>query len=85
MAFVDDQQWGMGIYNANCTNFLAGRSGEPGKEAQDGSTSYIAPVKKQILRKHSTYEYGYDIIIGRLDEIRSQIYQLNGEAVKSAK
>jgi len=85
MAFVDDQHWGMGIYNANCTNFLAGRSGEPGKEARDGSTSYIAPVKKHILRKHSTYEYDYDIIIGKLDDIRSRIYQLNGEAVKAAK
>ena len=85
MAFVDDQHWGMGIYNENCSNFLAGRSGEPGKEARDGSTSYIAPVKKEILRRHSTYEYNYDIIIGNLEEIRSQIYRLNGQALKPTK
>ena len=85
MAFVDDKLWGMGVYNSKCTHFLAGRSGEPGKEAQDGSTSYIAPVKKEVLRKNSVYEYQYDIIIGTLDEIRSRIYQLNGESVKSTK
>ena len=77
MAFVDEQQWGFGVYNAQCTNFLAGRSGEPGKEASDGSTSYIAPVKKAVLRKNSTYEYQYDLIVGTLAEIRSRVYQLN--------
>jgi len=83
MAFVDDNRWGMGVYNAQCTNFLAGRSGEPGKEAQAGSTSYIAPVKRKVLRKNSVYEYQYDIIIGTLNEIRSRVYQLNTETVKS--
>lgn len=77
MAFVDDQHWGMGVYNAQCTRFLAGRSGAPGLEAKAASTSYIAPVKKEVLRKHSAYAYQYDIVIGTLDEIRSRIYQLN--------
>ena len=77
MAFVDDQHWGMAVYNPLCTSFLAGRAGEPGGEARDGSTSYIAPVKRAVLRKNSVYEYQYDIIIGTLDEIRRQIYQLN--------
>src|ERR1035438_3677158 len=26
MAFVDDQRWGMGVYNAKCTNFLDRKS-----------------------------------------------------------
>jgi len=73
MAFVDDHQWGMGIYNAQCTRFLAGRSGAAGKETRDSSTSYIAPIKKAVLRKNSVYEYQYEIIIGTLDEIRKQI------------
>jgi hypothetical protein len=77
MAFVDDQKWGMGIYNPQCTSFLAGRSGQPGREATDGSTSYIAPVKKSRLLKNSTYEYEYDIIIGTLNDIRTAIYQLH--------
>jgi len=85
MAFVDDQQWGMGVYNAQCTHFLAGRSGEPGKEALDGSTAYIAPVKKEVLRKHSTYEYHYDIIVGTLAEIRHRVYQLNSGTGRQTK
>lgn len=52
MAFVDEKLWGLGVYNSKRTNFLAGRSGEPGKEAQDDSTSYIAPV----LRLSSSYQ-----------------------------
>ncbi len=76
MAFVDGNHWGMGIYNPRCDSFLAGMSGVPGKEAADGSTSYIAPVKKEILYKNSVYEYEYYVIIGTLAEIRSKVYEL---------
>ena len=78
MAFVDDNLWGMGIYNPKCTNFLAGMAGFPGKEADDGSTSYIAPVKKEVLNMNSVYEYEYYIIIGTIEEIRGKVYELNG-------
>ncbi len=76
MAFVDENNWGMGVYNPRCVNFLAGLSGVPGKEAADGSTSYIAPVKKETLTKNCVYEYEYYILIGSLDEIREKIYQI---------
>jgi hypothetical protein len=79
MAFVDNNNWGMGVYNPTCTNFLAGMSGSPGFEASDGSTSYIAPIKKEILNKNSVYEYEYYIIIGTLDEIRSKVYSLHSK------
>jgi hypothetical protein len=77
MAFVDGNQWGMGIYNPKCDYFLAGMAGVPGKEAADGSTSYIAPVKKEILYKNCVYEYEYYVIIGTLQEIRTRIYELH--------
>ena len=77
MAFVDDNLWGMGIYNPNCTRFLAGMSGTIGGEASDGSTSYIAPVKKAMLTKNCVYEYDYYVIIGTLAEIRSTVYKLH--------
>ena len=76
MAFVDDRLWGMGIYNPKCDRFLAGMAGIPGGESTSGSTSYIAPVKKEILYKNSVYEYEYHVIIGTLNEIRSTIYKL---------
>jgi hypothetical protein len=76
MAFVDDNHFGMAVYNPQCTRFLAGMSGVPGKEAAEGPTSYIAPVKKEILYKNSVYEYEYYIVIGTLEEMRERIYQL---------
>lgn len=77
MAFVDGNNWGMGIYNPDCDKFLAGRAGLPDKEATDGSTSYIAPVKKAVLYKNCVYEYDYYVIIGTLREIRSKVYELH--------
>jgi hypothetical protein len=77
MAFVDSTDWGMGVYNSRCTDYLAGIAGKVGGETKDGSTSYIAPVKKEVLNKNSVYEYDYYIIIGTLKEIREKVYQLN--------
>jgi len=77
MAFVDDNLWGMGVYNPKCDDFLAGMAGVAGKEAKDSSTSYIAPVKKEVLNRNSVYEYEYYIIIGTIEEIRSKVYELN--------
>ncbi len=77
MAFVDDNYFGMGVYNPMCTYFLAGMYGKPGHDAYSSSTSYIAPVKKAALMKNSVYEYTCYIIIGKLDEIRNKIYCLN--------
>lgn len=78
MAFVDDNKWGMGVYTPICTNFLAGMAGSPGFEARDGSTSYIAPIKRVALYKNSIFEYDYYLVIGSLNQIRSQIYALKG-------
>jgi hypothetical protein len=76
MAFTDDKGFGMAVYNPICTRFLAGQAGKPGKEAADGSTSYIAPVKKEMLTKSCVYEYTYYLVVGKLDEMRKKIYQL---------
>ena len=77
MAFVDDSNWGMAVYNSQCNRFLAGMAGNPGGEADDSSTSYIAPVKKETLNKNSVYEYEYYIVVGSLTNIRKTIYELH--------
>jgi len=77
MAFVDGNMWGMGIYNPNCTKFLAGLAGSIGGEATNGSTSYIAPIKQAMLTKNCVYEYDYYVIVGTLAEIRSTVYKLH--------
>lgn len=82
MAFVDDAEVGMLVYNPKCTMFLAGMAGVPGKEASDVSTSYIAPIKDEILNKNSIYEYEYYILIGSLAEMRKQVYEIRKNLAK---
>jgi hypothetical protein len=77
MAFTDENNWGMAVFNPMCSDFLAGLAGVTGKEASDSSTSYIAPVKKEILYKASVYEYEYYILIGTLEEMREKIYSMS--------
>ena len=76
MAFVDEHGFGIGVYNPQCTYFLAGMSGDPGHEALHASTSYIAPIKKAALNKNSVYDYSYYIIVGTVEEIRAKVYEL---------
>lgn len=76
MAFVDDEQWGIGVYTPICNNFLAGIAGQTGFESDHPSTSYIAPIDNAKLHKNSVYEYDYYLIIGNLDVIRSEIYKI---------
>ena len=78
MAFVDEHRRGIGVYNPQCTYFLAGMSGNPGHEALNAATSYIAPIKTEALSKNSVYDYSYYIIVGTLEEIRTKVYELNG-------
>lgn len=77
MAFVDDQKWGMAVYTPISKNFLAGIAGKPGGEADDNSTSYIAPLQKVMLYKDSVYEYEYYILIGDLKKMRKKIYKIH--------
>ena len=84
MAFVDQNKSGIGVFNQNCTNFLAGLAGTPGGQATDGSTSYIAPVKQVILNKNSVFEYDYYLIIGTIDQIRQYVYKVGNADTTTA-
>jgi hypothetical protein len=77
MAFVDDSGWGVGVYSPMATKFLAGMFGQPGKEYNDVSTGYIAPVYVEKLMKDSVLDYHYYLIVGTLDEIRASIYRFH--------
>ncbi len=76
MAFVDNNNWGLGVFTPIATSFIAGMSGQPGGEANSAPTSYIAPIKNESFGKNSVFEYDYYIIIGTVDEIRAKVYQL---------
>ena len=82
MAFVNDDLWGMGVYSPKCTNFLAGMSREPGYEAHHRATSYMAPIHPATFNKNTVYEFDYYLIVGELNEIRKDIYDLK-ESIKT--
>ena len=76
MAFVDENLWGMGVYTPITSNFLAGMAGFPGAESDHSWTSYIAPIKTEALGRVDVFEYDYYLVIGSLDVIRSEIYEI---------
>lgn len=85
LAFVDDKLWGLGVYNPTCTIFAAVLSGAVGGEAHDVSTSYIAPIKKEVFNKNTVYEYTYYLVIGDLTKIRSDIYAIHAATLATLK
>jgi len=77
MAFVDDNNWGIGVYTPTAESFLAGRAGEPGGDDMSASTSYIAPICTVALMKNSVMEYDYYLIVDSLPAIRATVYDFN--------
>lgn len=83
MAFVDNDNWGIAVYTPSTEKFLAGMAGKPGGEAHDGSTSYIAPIKKIKLGKKTVYEYEYYLLVGTLADMRRGIYEIHKRLPKN--
>lgn len=70
-AAVDDAGWGVGVYNPICTSFLGGYvTMDAGGGELDANTAYISPVSRENLKKTSTFEYEYWLIVGTTEEIR---------------
>lgn len=78
-AFVDQEnQFGMGVYNANQTTFLGGYAGNNGQcsgSTYDDATGYIAPVGQLDLAWDETYTYEFALVVGYLKDIRTWVYQ----------
>jgi len=74
-ANVDDSNWGVGVYYRDTEIFVGGRAGDPGGGEFDFATTYLAPLRTLRLDKNTTLEWGYDLIVGTLAQIRSFVYQ----------
>lgn len=73
-ALVNDDDWGLGVWNPGCIRFSGGFAGKPGKGGpHDSPTGYIAPNRVEILDHNIVYEYEYTLILGTLREIRTHI------------
>jgi hypothetical protein len=66
-ALVDDSGFGLGVFNANATQFLGGFSDGAG----DAATGYVAPIRMETLEWNTVYEYEYALILGTVGEIRA--------------
>lgn len=74
-ALVNDDNYGLGVWNEGAYSFLGGFYGKPGKGgAKDKPAGYIAPVKQEILDHNIEYQFSYVLIVDTLDNIRSYVY-----------
>ena len=74
-ALVDDQDWGLGVYNADCFEFSGGFSGKTGSGGtRDAPTGYISPIHTEVIDHNIECEYRYTLILGKLKEIRDYVY-----------
>ncbi|HSU65694.1 MAG TPA: hypothetical protein VLJ39_02375 [Tepidisphaeraceae bacterium] len=74
-ALVDDHDFGLGVWSPDFCNFDGGFAGKPGAGGpQDGPTGYIAPHALEIIDWNIQHEYRYDLILGRLPDIRRYVY-----------
>jgi len=82
-ALVDENDYGLGVYQPISTDFLGGFSG--GDDAKghggekDGPTGYLSPLSVEILDHNIRYEYNYSLIAGSLEDIRQYAYEKNEE------
>lgn len=75
-ALVNDDGWGLGIWNPGAYAFSGGFAGKPGKGGPtDGPTGYIAPNRREILDWNVRHEYAYALILGDLEAIRGYVYE----------
>jgi hypothetical protein len=71
IAMVDDGDWGLGVFSDQAGVFDCGLYGAPGSEdVHDSSTAYVAPVRIETLDHDIVYDYGVELRLGTLAELR---------------
>jgi hypothetical protein len=77
MAYVDDKDFGIGIFTPDTNAAVSYRFRGNGKTGPTGSAcSYLAPVRTMQLTKGLVVDYHIYLTIGTLDEIRARFKQL---------
>lgn len=74
-ALVNDQDWGLGVYERGVYLFSGGFAGkEHSGGTKDSPTGYLTPLQLDIIDSDITYRYSYTLILGSLKEIRRYVY-----------
>eukprot|EP01028_Stygiella_incarcerata_P008437 TRINITY_DN3670_c0_g1_i1.p1 TRINITY_DN3670_c0_g1~~TRINITY_DN3670_c0_g1_i1.p1 ORF type:complete len:306 (-),score=56.41 TRINITY_DN3670_c0_g1_i1:73-990(-) len=78
LAFLANNEWGVGVYNPNVSSFLGGFAGKHGSGGtSDPQTGYIAPISQWEIEAESVISYNYAIILGYIKDIRGHVYALH--------
>ena len=74
-AAVDDNNWGIGIFHPGAFEFMGGffLSGTTGGP-MDNPTTYMAPLRQELLDHDIVYDYNYVLLVGTLQQIRQYVY-----------
>jgi len=82
-AFVNHGNWGVGVCYPDATLFIGGFTGSAGGTTLNNSTGYVSPLRTMILKRNEVFEYTYYLLVGDLETIRYQAYELQGRRVWS--
>lgn len=77
-AYVDDNDWGVGVYFPYTTSlgyYIVKDEGNP----EDSNCSYMAPIKDMAITSPFDYEYEVVLIVGNIETIRNTVYELNAK------
>ncbi len=75
-ALVQDNGWGLGVYNPDAQQFVGGFHGTPGSGDPAGSsTGYLSPLRTENIRWNTVYEYDVFLILGYVADIRAWVYE----------
>ena len=77
VAYLTDDNWGIGIYTPGTTNFTVYRALGNGSTGESGSAcSYVAPLRTFALTGGLEVKYDVYLTIGTLDEIEQRFNAL---------
>ncbi len=81
MALVDDDNYGLGVYNPSTALVSGGFYGTMGEGGpKDTNTGYISPFQMDILDHDIVYTYTYSLIVGDVKSIRESAATLMEQA-----
>lgn len=73
-ALVNDEGWGLGLWNPGCLHFIGGFAGRPGpNDPRSLATGYLAGQTQEILDHNISHEYHCELIVGDVETIRARV------------
>jgi len=77
-AYLDDSEWGIGVYTPGSFDITCYRYEGDGKKGPEGAAcSYFAPLRVFSIEKGMTFEYDVYLKIGNKEEIRDTFYKIH--------